>query len=187
VCERSVDSSYTISRVKLGTVNVVQESGSSLEHTSCFDTAMASVESETGTQYAVTSASGAPSSGSREASRKVNKEVSVLQNPEGEAPVLHSCVLRLRVEDRLLAEDVRESLESSKDRFVANQLASQVEDLFIWTSPRPAPPSPLGTNTSSANHSSLVWQTRMLSRTWNLPSAAPFHLAKNSATSILQH
>lgn len=135
------------------------------------------------------SASGAarPNSSSRVASRKINKGVSVLKIPESESPVLHSCVLRLRVEDRFLAEDVRESLESSKDRFVANQLASQVEDLFIWTSPRPAPPSPLGTNTSSTNHSSLVWQTRMLNRTWNLPSAAPFHLAKNSATSILQH
>lgn len=139
--------------------------------------------------HTTSSASGAarPNSSSRVASRKINKGVSVLKIPESESPVLHSCVLRLRVEDRFLAEDVRESLESSKDRFVANQLASQVEDLFISTSPRPAPPSPLGTNTSSANHSSLVWQTRMLNRTWNLPSAAPFHLTKNSATSILQH
>ncbi|KAH9574642.1 hypothetical protein CY35_01G068900 [Sphagnum magellanicum] len=156
---------------------------------------MASVEAQQkGVQDAVSMSSppSSPISGARRAaSRKIDKGVHVQQNSESESPVLHSCVLRLRVEDRLLAEDVRESLESSKDRFVASQLiTSQMENLFICTTPRPAAsPSPLGTNTrSSAGHTSMVWETtRLLNRAWNLPSTAPFHLPKNTVTSILQH
>ncbi len=156
---------------------------------------MASVQAQQkGVQDAVSMSSppSSPISGARlAASRKIEKGVHVQQNSESESPVFHSCVLRLRVEDRLLAEDVRESLESSKDRFVASQLiTSQMENLFTCTTPRPAAsPSPLGTNTrSSASHTSLVWETRrMLNRAWNFPSTAPFHLPKNTVTSILQH
>jgi hypothetical protein len=148
------------------------------------------------------SASGAarPNSSSRVASRKINKGVSVLKIPESESPVLHSCVLRLRVEDRFLAEDVRESLDPPTDRFVTSHLAaassSQAEDLFTsaTSTPRPVSPSPLGTSTRSASHSPppspppLVWETRrILNPALNLPSSPPFHLPKNSATSILQH
>ncbi|CAM6007528.1 unnamed protein product [Sphagnum balticum] len=149
------------------------------------------------------SASGAarPNSSSRVASRKINKGVSVLKIPESESPVLHSCVLRLRVEDRFLAEDVRESLDPPTDRFVTSHLAaaasSQAEDLFTSATsmPRPVSPSPLGTSTRSASHSPpppppppLVWETRrILNPALNLPSSPPFHLPKNSATSILQH
>jgi hypothetical protein len=151
------------------------------------------------------SASGAvrPSSSSRVASRKINKGVSELKIPESESPVLHSCVLRLRVEDRFLAEDVRESLDLPTDRFVTSHLAaaaasSQAEDVFTsaTSTPRPVSPSPLGTSTRSASHSPppppppppLVWETRrILNPALNLPSSPRFHLPKNSATSILQH
>ncbi len=139
-----------------------------------------------------------PNSSSRVASRKINKGVSVLKIPESESPVLHSCVLRLRVEDRFLAEDVRESLDPPTDRFVTSHLAaaasSQAEDLLTsaTSTPRPVSPSPLGTSTRSASHSPppppLVWETRrILNPALNLPSSPPFHLPKNSATSILQH
>ncbi|CAK9217554.1 unnamed protein product [Sphagnum troendelagicum] len=149
--------------------------------------------------HTTSSASGAarPNSSSRVASRKINKGISVLKIPENESPVLHSCVLRLRVEDRFLAEDVRESLDPPTDRFVTSHLAaaaSEAEDLITsaTSTPRPVSPSPLGTSTRSASHSPppppLVWETRrILNPALNLPSSPPFHLPKNSATSILQH